>query len=244
MITDENRNVVWQADYEPFGKIYQQSGTVKNNFRFPGQYYDSESGLYQNGFRDYDPKLGRYIEPDPIGQWGDVNLYAYVGNNPVNLIDPKGLYFAPWHSYLTYIAMRDSGHNITNSFYTALMSIWADRPSTQGLDAALANRHAMGGLLPEGVYQTRAEAIAGTENFINGTIQKATLMNLGEAMHAGQDKYACGHNYSEWRGFHFNRETYEHLKNDFFPSSTERWKSYVESLIIINKYKVNIKNTK
>lgn len=106
MITDENREVVWSADYEPFGKIYQQSGTVKNNFRFPGQYYDSESGLYYNMMRDYDPEIGRYIEPDPIGQWGDVNLYAYVGNNPVNAIDPEGLFLLKYHEEITRRALE------------------------------------------------------------------------------------------------------------------------------------------
>jgi len=58
--------------------------------RFPGQYADSESGLNQNGMRDYDPTLSRYIEADPIGLRGGINLYAYVGENPVNWVDPNG----------------------------------------------------------------------------------------------------------------------------------------------------------
>lgn len=58
---------------------------------FPGQFFDQESGLNYNYFRDYDPKTGRYIEPDPIGISGGPNLFIYSINNPINVIDPFGL---------------------------------------------------------------------------------------------------------------------------------------------------------
>ena len=59
--------------------------------RYPGQYSDEESGLHYNRFRYYDPRVGRYISADPVGQWDDTNVYAYVGNDSINGIDPYGL---------------------------------------------------------------------------------------------------------------------------------------------------------
>ena len=60
--------------------------------RNPGQYYDSETGLNYNYYRDYDPQTGRYVESDPVGLKGGINTYAYANTNPVGLLDPFGLY--------------------------------------------------------------------------------------------------------------------------------------------------------
>ena len=83
---------VWQAAYFPFGEAQVIVETVTNNLRFPGQYYDVETGLHYNWHRYYDPETGRYISADPIGLDGGINLYAYVLNDPVNNVDPTGLY--------------------------------------------------------------------------------------------------------------------------------------------------------
>ena len=60
---------------------------------FPGQRYDSASGLSQNYFRDYEAATGRYVQSDPIGLSGDTSTYGYVGGNPMIGIDPMGLYY-------------------------------------------------------------------------------------------------------------------------------------------------------
>jgi len=91
LLTDSGGSVVWRGDYDPFGKVNNITGSVTYNLRFPGQYYDSETGLHYNYFRYYDPESGRYITGDPIGLAGGINTYAYVGGNPLYWIDPLGL---------------------------------------------------------------------------------------------------------------------------------------------------------
>ena len=93
-LTAVNGAVVWSAKYSSFGEAeVDPSSTIENNLRFPGQYFDRETGLYYNWHRYYDPRTGRYLRTDPIGlNSGDINFYRYAKDNPLNDYDPKGLY--------------------------------------------------------------------------------------------------------------------------------------------------------
>ncbi|MEW6412449.1 MAG: RHS repeat-associated core domain-containing protein [Candidatus Zixiibacteriota bacterium] len=91
-VTDGAKDIVWSSDYYPFGSLYDEQVVQSNELRFPGQYHDRESDLYYNWHRYYEPELGRYITPDPLGLGaGDVNLYRYVWNSPHSFVDPWGL---------------------------------------------------------------------------------------------------------------------------------------------------------
>ncbi|AYQ29532.1 MULTISPECIES: Ig-like domain repeat protein [unclassified Polaromonas] len=89
--------VVWRWDTaEVFGATAPDqnpsgSGTFNFNQRLPGQVFDAESGLFQNWNREYNPRIGRYMQSDPIGLRGGINTYAYVDGNPVVMVDPSGL---------------------------------------------------------------------------------------------------------------------------------------------------------
>ena len=92
-----DNKVLWTWESEAFGNSLPDQnpsglGAFVFNLRFPGQYYDQETGLFYNDFRDYDPATGRYTESDPIGLAGGINTYGYVGGNPVSGVDPLGLY--------------------------------------------------------------------------------------------------------------------------------------------------------
>lgn len=90
--------VVWQSQRGTWGEVGPEVGDGEPGF--PGQSYDAESGLYYNFARYYDPTLGRYISPDPIGVLGGLNEYTYVPS-PVNWSDVLGLTYRnggpfPW----------------------------------------------------------------------------------------------------------------------------------------------------
>ena len=98
--------------YDAYGTVtvLDGSGTARGvnastygwRYLFQGGRSDSATGLYVFGYRDYDPTQGRWIERDPLGlAAGDNNIYRFVGNNPVNVTDPLGLFGDGWFSFLT-----------------------------------------------------------------------------------------------------------------------------------------------
>jgi RHS repeat-associated protein len=116
-ITNGN-TVIWRWDADPFGIRAPDENPDGDltlftyNLRFPGQYYDQESGLHYNYHRTYDPSTGRYLESDPIGLIGGLNTYGYVGANPNGYFDFFGL-------ARSLIVVGDPGlglHNVGRNF--------------------------------------------------------------------------------------------------------------------------------
>ncbi|AVT00857.1 hypothetical protein C8236_08175 [Paracidovorax avenae] len=96
VVVDKFNVLRWRWISEPFGTTTAETSPAGQadllfNLRFPGQYYDAESGMHQNWNRDYIPGLGRYAESDPIGLSGGNNTYSYVGANPISYTDKLGL---------------------------------------------------------------------------------------------------------------------------------------------------------
>ncbi len=87
--TDVTGVKVWEASYLPFGGVRVSSGDAIV-LRFPGQWFQSESGLHQNWMRDYDPTTGRYIQADPLGLVDGASVYGYALQNPGRYVDPRG----------------------------------------------------------------------------------------------------------------------------------------------------------
>lgn len=97
LITSPANIPLWRWLSSPFGDDPADDNPSRTrrfsyNPRFPGQYYDVETGLHYNYYRDYDPGMGRYVESDPVGLvGGDWSGYAYGNGNPVSYVDPLGL---------------------------------------------------------------------------------------------------------------------------------------------------------
>jgi len=99
-IDTENKQTLWAWDSKPFGEsqpdedVDKDGNSLSYNLRFPGQYYDQETGKHYNFNRDYDPSTGRYIQSDPIGLDGGMNGYGYVKLSPLDRSDLQGLKYS------------------------------------------------------------------------------------------------------------------------------------------------------
>ena len=95
-VTDEDGEIAWSGSYKAWGLAQEDRSEnairadVRNPLRFQGQYFDTELGLHYNRYRYYESKSGRFINKDPIGIEGGLNVYSYCPA-PTQWVDPLGL---------------------------------------------------------------------------------------------------------------------------------------------------------
>jgi RHS repeat-associated protein len=95
-VLDAAQNVVAAFRYDPFGVLLNQTGSLKQAYGFSTKRTDPRTGIVFYQYRPYGPGSGRWFTRDPLGEAGGMNLYAFVGNNAVNWVDPWGLYRSHW----------------------------------------------------------------------------------------------------------------------------------------------------
>ena len=102
VVNDATGNVVQSISYDEFGNVLSNTNTDFQPFGYAGGLYDVKTSLVKFGFRDYDALVGRWTAKDPVGFiYGYENFYSYCEHNPINLLDPTGLFCIPYPSKKT-----------------------------------------------------------------------------------------------------------------------------------------------
>ncbi|WP_373878798.1 RHS repeat-associated core domain-containing protein [Maricaulis virginensis] len=155
-------------------------------FGYTGQVWLPETGLYHYKNRAYNPELGRFMQTDPIGVSGGMNLYAYVGGDPVNLVDPLGLEWVQRDRRISVCSVSDGVETCTRS--TMWYWVWVPDP-TDGTPSG-------GGrwlINPNQILDrmTRERSEEETSDCIEGLVRAANLMGAASEV-AGDTSDALG----------------------------------------------------
>jgi|GEM_PF-1776598 len=202
LIADGTQKTVWRWDQEEsFGNNPANQDPDGDAIafgyplRFPGQYYDAETLLHYNYFRDYDSHIGRYLESDPIGLLSGLNTYGYVDADPVSQVDRLGLFSWAHHVHMTQNAARRSCPKLMPGLPNLVASVDFQTGSQLPQNAY---RHAM----RNGITGESAEdAARATDSHIESELRQCTPAGLANALHAEQDKHSAPHAGSQpWFG--------------------------------------------
>ena len=207
---------------------------------FTGKERDPESGNDYFEARYFSSGFGRFMSPDwsakeepvPYAKLDDpqtLNLYGYVGNNPVGRVDPDGHFEAPWHIAITFAAGLVTGHGVIGSAKLAIQTAMVDfRRGSQGADSAHTNMHAMEGRKPNGDRQTKAEARAGTNEVVSSAMKSG---DTALALHAVQDLAVPLHDGHAWTGIDSSFPA--HALGDIFPKASTVSNAFFNSVEVL-----------
>ncbi len=92
LLNNSDQSINTSYRYDEFGRPLKKAGSLDQPYRFSTKQYDEPTGLTIYPFRFYNPAIGKWMTRDPLGESGDINLYRMTGNNPVNFVDPLGLF--------------------------------------------------------------------------------------------------------------------------------------------------------
>ena len=198
-VTDTAGTMIKRIDYDSFGNIVVDSNSsLSVPFGFAGGLHDRATGLVRFGARDYDPAIGRWTAKDPIDfAGGDANLYGYVGGDPVNWVDPGGL----WNEDVHYYRTLDWALSVGISAKNARTIAYSDNRTDGGIAGAIGvgfspiigdqSRHfnrSKSGCDSRDVWANR-EFEAAVNLYRTGDAMSA-FGALGRGLHSIQDKFA------------------------------------------------------
>ncbi len=203
LIADSAGTPVWKWDQvEPFGIATPDEnpsalGAFEFPVRFPGQYADRETGLYQNWYRDFSSQLGRYLQSDPVGLRGGLNGYEYVYSRPMGLIDPTGLWGSEAHHKIIDAAFPGMNANLRSAIKEGSDEV--DAIANQFGDTAFL--HSMRSSPRESVAVAKAKACAYVQQQMamyrsfsqSPHRQRMALVALGRALHPIMDSTSPMH---------------------------------------------------
>ncbi len=187
-ITDDAGVRIWTWESDAFGTsapnedVDGDSTNFEFNMRFPGQFFDVESGMHYNYFRDYEPGTGRYLESDPIGLDGGINTFGYALSNPLFYSDPFGLFCITTNPCVERIYM---GNNVWGCKKRAINIECYSEPNQSGCDGC---RQAcvLSFFLPD--VGDLAEESTSATSLVGRLVRKVTKIDL---TYDSLDTYKC-----------------------------------------------------
>ena len=210
-ITNEAATTIWKWDnVDPFGANAPNEDPDGDNnkfvfnLRFPGQYFDKETGLHYNYFRDYSPADGRYWESDPIGLGGGINTFGYVEWNPIGNRDPLGLWSTEVHNAILRAAFPGLNAALLTAIQQGSGNVDLDQ-STAGAPLHAMSRMSDGKNRVEiakreacKFIQDRLGLYNQYRNSSNPTELYAAYFALGQALHPVMDSTSPAHGWAIW----------------------------------------------